>query len=564
MCTKIWLVAALCGFTTTSANYIIDEQTIEQLELVSKANLVEQLFHAATQVGKTSLAEFIKYPTADIKEIYRRQRIIKSIAESEQLRTTLGTILSEFGKIEVTLLNFWKEDPAPSQNIAQLYPPPALYKSYKHAQQPWVLELFRRLDDCAVLCFLPLAVLHLRSAINGGALQEIGKLPQQSISEASKNLFYHGSQLLMASITIPFTYYETVQHFKNMQRTLTQLHTKYRSLAHAFQLLRKVFINLTAHRKKLGFIAESAPIYDICFKQCSSELAQLYTILDNPSWTKPFSYFSHIGNILAAHRLMIQVRDELIPAMLAIGKLDSYYALAMLMQEHPQSWCYVQCAQYEKPFLKAEKLWNPFVLMNVVPNSVALGYPYGPQGMVITGQHSGGKSTLLKGLALAMVLAQTFGIAPAQSMIFTPFHKVCTFLHTPESGEEQRSLFTAEVTQAKAILDAVGELTQGQKAVVICDEVFKGSGGEAEGLTYQYLEELMNFQHALSLHATHHKKLTQLEEITKGWYQNYKMEVMLSSRGKLVRNYRLERGTTFHTIAQQILAEQGLLKYKGQ
>ena len=62
----------------------------------------------------------------------------------------------------------------------------------------------------------------------------------------------------------------------------------------------------------------------------------------------------------------------------------------------------------------------------------------------------------------------------------------------------------------------------------------------------------------MCINATHYPKLTRLERETKGFYQNYKVEVTVEAHGKLNRRFKLEKGYTLHNIAEHILVEQGL------
>jgi DNA mismatch repair ATPase MutS len=143
-------------------------------------------------------------------------------------------------------------------------------------------------------------------------------------------------------------------------------------------------------------------------------------------------------------------------------------------------------------------------------------------------------------------------------MCFTPFHHISTYLNITDNIKNQQSLFAAEVARAKKLLDELSALSTDQKSFTIIDEAFKGTGGEAQDLSYWYAQQLVKYPNSICINATHYPKLVHLEKET-GCYRNYKVEVIRQGPGKLIRRYKLERGYTLYNIAQDILIEQHLM-----
>jgi len=115
-----------------------------------------------------------------------------------------------------------------------------------------------------------------------------------------------------------------------------------------------------------------------------------------------------------------------------------------------------------------------------------------------------------------------------------------------------------EVDRAKMLMAKLSSLSPEKRGFVVIDEAFKGTGNEAEELSYWYAQQLGRFSNCMCLNATHYPKLTLLERETQGMYHNYKVEVTFDPQGKLVRPFKLERGYTLYNIAEHILIEQGL------
>src|SRR5690606_13756589 len=110
---------------------------------------------------------------------------------------------------------------------------------------------------------------------------------------------------------------------------------------------------------------------------------------------------------------------------------------------------------------------------------------------ILTGPNTGGKSTVIKAIMLDVLMAQTFGIAPAQSLSITPFAKLNCFMNISDDIAMGASLFKSEVMRAKKLLDMVQSLQQDEFSFVIIDEVFTGtSPKEGEAAAMQFSKKL--------------------------------------------------------------------------
>jgi DNA mismatch repair protein MutS len=285
-------------------------------------------------------------------------------------------------------------------------------------------------------------------------------------------------------------------------------------------------------------------------------------MLDTNTFKGEASFFSITGRVLAAYELMKQVKDELAPVFAAAGELDMYVALAQLYNEHEDKnarYCMVDFIENSTtPVIKAENFWNPFIDADkVVVNTMA--FDLSCPNSILTGPNTGGKSTVIKAIMLDVLMAQTFGIAPAKSLSMTPFTKLNCFMNISDDIATGASLFKSEVMRAKKLLDLVQSLKQDEFSFVIIDEVFTGtSPQEGEQAALQFAKKLGSYTNNISIIATHYPKMVDLEKETKGNYRNHHVEILRNEDGSLNRTFKLKNGPTFMNVAFDILEEEGL------
>lgn len=546
-----------------------DLVTWQNLELFDGANLCSTLNRASTKLGEAFFAGLIAQPTNQFTEIRRRQNIVRSLLEARDLRVIIAKVCAQIHQLEPALLHLWKrENPHIEEAIRWLYIPELITNHLPSLQyQPGLLELWRRQEDLGSLLFMPGAVISLSYFLDRANLWDELKAPFLNKATVSpykmwRNFVYSWVSVISGIYSIPTAAHYTYQHFTFIHRNLKYLHTRYQPLAEAVQLMYDLYVALLANFDVIKNIDECKPLIDLFSQKDNPLLAQL--LIELQQLKGPFSYWTSTGRVLSIHTLTKKCLNQLTPALASIGALDAYIGVTRLVREVPNErarFSFPNMIASEKPMLQLVDFWNPFVSRYLaVPNSLTLGGGNAPNGIILTGQNTGGKSTVLKGVALSLWLGQTIGICPARQAAFTPFDSISTYLNiTDKNGvKEGKSLFAAEVARAKEIADSIKALAPSQKAFLIIDEAFKGTGGEAEGLSYWYGEQLAALTNLLCLNATHYPKLTKLEDVTGGLYQNYKVEVLVDANNKLIRPYKLEKGATYYNIAEYILIEQGL------
>ncbi|MCL4361389.1 hypothetical protein M1446_03475 [Candidatus Dependentiae bacterium] len=251
------------------------------------------------------------------------------------------------------------------------------------------------------------------------------------------------------------------------------------------------------------------------------------------------------GQILAAFKLLEECKDQLIPALNVIGQIDVAVNGAQLVKEFANQkvkYCFAEFVNSDKPFVKIENGWTPLIDTHKV---VSQNFDFGSgslQSMMLTGPNGCGKSTIIKTLAHVILIAQTFGIAPADSVTLTPFARIMTAISVKEDLGNNMSTFMAQQYRMESIKTEVQNLNNQKHNLVLVDEGFSGTT-ELLGaqLFYDFGQGIIS-NNNISLLATHFEKPAYLEKDTNGVYKNYHVELLEPATGQFVRTFKLVEG----------------------
>lgn len=328
---------------------------------------------------------------------------------------------------------------------------------------------------------------------------------------------------------------------KNLQAQLIGVHNCVQSL--------KIIYNIIDDNDNLK---EKLPEYralEILFHEApagSPELKKLLKLLSSSTLSGQPSKLSHVGVTLAAYNLMHQVRDEFKPALKALGTIEAYGSIAKLFNAHQQkrvTYSFVEFEILNTPSVEIKGFWNPFLSTDIASyNDISFGTESSPLKAIISGPNAGGKSTTLRAVTLCVLLAQTFGIAPAASIKLTPFSKIITSFAVTDNIAAGDSLFTAEMIRACNIMTELKLLPKDKFSFVAIDELFRGTIPEkGQEVAYTLVKQLGDHKNNVSIVASHFPKLSLLATNNKDTFKNYKLEV--TSAGG-ISSYLLKEGVS--------------------
>jgi len=125
-------------------------------------------------------------------------------------------------------------------------------------------------------------------------------------------------------------------------------------------------------------------------------------------------------------------------------------------------------------FFTAKGLRHPLIeatrtRVEYVPHDVALGLD-GSRGWLVYGMNASGKSSLMKAVGIAVILAQAGCYVPAASFTFAPFRSLFTRILNTDNLWAGLSSFAVEMTELREILERANEAS-----LVLGDEVCSGT-----------------------------------------------------------------------------------------
>lgn len=219
--------------------------------------------------------------------------------------------------------------------------------------------------------------------------------------------------------------------------------------------------------------------------------------------------------------LCAAVRDRLGPAEAfadAVAQLDALLCFARLAAR--RGWCMPQMT--DRPVLALRQSRHPvlerLLAHECVPNDVSLGLDPAsgqpaPRLALITGPNMGGKSTLVRQAALAVVMAHAGSFVPAESATIGLTDRVLARVGADDALSAGRSTFMVEMTETAAILHRATE-----RSLVVLDEIGRGTSTlDGLALAWAIAESLAGLLDPAApaprvIFATHYHELTQLQD----------------------------------------------------
>ncbi|KAH9604844.1 hypothetical protein KSS87_008848 [Heliosperma pusillum] len=176
----------------------------------------------------------------------------------------------------------------------------------------------------------------------------------------------------------------------------------------------------------------------------------------------------------------------------------------------PQSTSSTVCSNAKGPVLKIKGLWHPFALGEhgvPVPNDLVLGedsIEHLPRTLLLTGPNMGGKSTLLRAVCVAVVLAQLGCYVPCDMCTLSVADIIFTRLGATDRIMTGESTFYIECAETASVLQSAT-----QDSLVLLDELGRGTSTfDGYAIAYAVFRHLVEKVKCRLLFATHYHSLT--------------------------------------------------------
>ncbi len=182
-----------------------------------------------------------------------------------------------------------------------------------------------------------------------------------------------------------------------------------------------------------------------------------------------------------------------------------------------------------------------------IPNTLSMSIG---ESLLLTGPNMAGKSTLMRQVALCILLNQIGSYIPAESARLTLFNNIYTRIGANDSLNEGLSTFMVEMKETAEILKSADE-----RSLILLDEIGRGTSTfDGMSLAQSILEYILTQMKGTSLFATHYHDITEMK------YPNLKSAHMAISEnnGELRFLYTLRNGSANRSYGIEVAQLAGL------
>lgn len=542
-------------------------------------SLFAAINRTSTVFGEVFLAHQLANPISDITELSRRQKIVKALVDDEkffnkveslvqQLKDNQENILKNYVPLEQTIQYIIDQEYWHGTNIRS--------KLFKPSNtRPYMNEFLDRLSTMIDVYIFGKGVYRGYELIKTRNEGSLSNAENVSLALKAENV---SSALNAENLSLVFLAIGIVDYLKSL--SLKLLGFGQEVVERRQEIGKKTYERMFATTKGLAVLAKntehitrmmhtqagvmlqhSLPAH----KDLGKEYEQLCDLLENSpfqnaGYERSFWNLDH-GRLRAAYYLAQQYKPDFIKHMQVIGELDAYLSIAKLYKEHQKEgkahYSFVDFVQEDAPSFKAQGFWNPMLAADkAVTNSLTMG-GNGPRVITVTGSNTGGKSTIVSnGLALMVMLAQTLGIAPVESLKMRPFDYIATFMKVEEDIVDGNSRYHAEIKAAAKIQKDLRALPENATAAIFVDEAFTGTNEQSGSKAlYSFASDLISNKKVLASIVTHYKNLTLLEQKGIGECKNYRVDVSVNGND-IKRPYKLEPGVSEVNIADKLYRDE--------
>eukprot|EP00963_Diacronema_lutheri_P003801 scaffold287_cov337-Pavlova_lutheri.AAC.164 len=201
--------------------------------------------------------------------------------------------------------------------------------------------------------------------------------------------------------------------------------------------------------------------------------------------------------------------------------------------------CILDSLQGNRHQIKLTQGWNLLLKerRSIVCNDVLLGGEH-PSGVILYGANSGGKSTLLRQVALSVLLAQIGCFVPASEMKLTLVDRIFTRIGANDSIMSGHSTFALEMEETSIILRHASA-----NSLAILDELGRGtSTRDGYALAFSVLDYLSSGKPCMLLFASHFHELSKEEGLNS--LSVWHMRSSTDARGRFKPEYSLAKGSS--------------------
>lgn len=237
----------------------------------------------------------------------------------------------------------------------------------------------------------------------------------------------------------------------------------------------------------------------------------------------------------------------------ALAELEALISLGAFAHEHP-SFAWPELT--DEVVFEATALGHPLIpAADRVVNDVAIGGAH-CKALMVTGSNMSGKSTMLRAVGVAAVLAQAGAPVCAASLRIGPVD-VYTSMRIGDALDRGASRFYVEVAKLKRVVDAVLEQAGPRSLLFLLDEVLHGTNSRERNIGAKAVVRFLVAEGAIGAVSSHDLGLVELEALTEGDVRNVHFEDHLDG-DTMAFDYRMKQGPVATSNALRLMRGVGI------
>ncbi len=489
---------------------VLDETTLRNLEIfrnirdrTKRGSLLEFLDLTSTPMGSRTLQKWLQMPLISPDKIEGRLDAVEELVAGSLLRTEIREALKGGGDLERVVARTSCGTASPKDLVA-------LKGSLERL--PRIVQLLAEVKSSRLL--------DLKERLDLGTLSEVAELIGRAIRDDPPSAIREGG-------IIRDGYDPELDELKSLLREgrgwISRMEREERNRT-GIKSLKVGYNNVFGYYIEVTKANLSAVPADYIRKQTLANAERFITPELKEMESKVLS--AQERSISLEEELFLKIRAEaasrardIQERAATLGELDVFVTLAVVAAE----------SEFTRPVLNANgeismrgcrhPILDRAMRGSFVPNDVHLD-GRGNRFLILTGPNMAGKSTYMRQIALAVILAQMGSFVPASFASISPVDRIFTRVGAYDDLSAGQSTFMIEMTELAKIL---GSATSG--SLILLDEIGRGTSTfDGLAIAWSITEYIHNRVRGKAVFATHYHQLTQLAGVLSG-VQNYNMAV---------------------------------------
>jgi len=489
---------------------VLDETTLRNLELFRnirdrsrRGSLMEFLDLTSTPGGSRTLAKWLKMPLISPEEIEGRLDVVDELAGASLLRADLRDALKGIGDLERVAARTSCGTASPKDLVA-------LKSSLERL--PRIVQLLSDAGSSQLL--------DLRERLDSGTLGEVMELIARAIREDPPSTIREGGIIrdgydpeldeLRSALREGRGWIARMEREERDRTGIKSLRVGYNNVfGYYIEVTKANLSSVPAEYIRKQTLAGGERFITPELKEMESRVLSA----QERSSSLEEELFLKVRAEAGGRAREIQERAA------ALGELDVFVTLALVAVEN----------EFARPRLNGSgeismrgcrhPILNRAMRGGFVANDVHLDGGAN-RFLILTGPNMAGKSTFMRQIALAVILAQMGSFVPAAFASISPVDRIFTRVGAYDDLSAGQSTFMIEMTELARILGSASP-----RSLILLDEIGRGTSTfDGLAIAWSITEHIHNRVRGKTVFATHYHQLTQLAGVLSG-VKNYNMAV---------------------------------------